>query len=733
VSASTYFTRVVTREKERPEDSIGLRVVVAAMVMVALVAVIAQGTTNTFTWIGGLLLVPVGYAFSYFQRDKANVGTKVVLVVGLLAALGGFLQNVRFAQSVDQARIPLASLFVWVQVLHSFDVPRRRDLSFSVVSSLILMAEAGALSLGTGFLVYLVPWSALAAMWLYLSQRPARDEVSEPAFVRKVRVSDRRTGVAAGRSLALATTAVLTAVVVVFMLTPRLPGAFVRLPPFAVRTAISVPGFQGQVVNPGLPSGGGDGGVVDFSPSVYPGFGSNVDLRARGRLSDAVVMRVRSPQAALWRGQAYDAYDGTTWTASDTGTLEVGQDFEQSFQVPSGSSDVPTRRIVTTFYVQANQPNIVFAAYIPEQVYFPAPVLTVDRYDSIHSPILLDPGLIYSVVSTIPITTPTVLRGAPAVWNKAEANQYTQLPPDLPERDVALAKRITASAPTTYGKVMAVQDWLHRNTRYNLDVPRDPPGVDAVDEFLFVRRQGFCEHIASAMAVLLRAVGIPTRLVTGFGPGERNPFTGYYDVRQSDAHAWVEVLYPGVGWVQYDPTFGVPAAAPGLGGRFIAPEVIRAIGRFIAQVTPEPLKAVAREAGSAIGSAARGTLASWPLSVGFAGLVVAAALLFRRRRTVRARGAPPSGAARAFIALSETLRDRGHPRAEHQTPTEFLRGIERDGALPHDLLGDAEVVVRTFEGERYAGRTPDDEEVEGALAAASRVRERAPAKASGFR
>jgi len=466
----------VTREKERPEDSIRLRVVVAAMVMVALVAVIAQGATDTPTWIGAVLLVPLGYAFSYFQRDKTSVGTKVVLVVGLLTALGGFLQSVRFAQSVDQARIPLASLFVWVQVLHSFDVPRRRDLSFSVVSSLILVAEAGALSFGTGFLVFLVPWAGLGALWLYLSQRPARDAVPEPSFVRRIRRANRGLGVATARSLAAGTTAVLATVAVVFMLTPRLPGAFVRLPPFAVRTAISVPGFQGQVANPGLPSGGGDGGVVDFSPSVYPGFGSNVDLRARGRLSDDVVMRVRSPQAALWRGQAYDVYDGTTWTASETGTVAVGQDFEQSFQIPSGPSDAPTRRIVTTFYVQADQPNIVFAAYAPEQVYFPAPVLTVDRYDSIHSPILLDPGLIYSVVSTIPITTPSILRAAPAVWSKAETNQYTQLPADLPGRDVALAERITAAATTTYGKVMAVQDWLHRNTRYNLDIPRDPTG-----------------------------------------------------------------------------------------------------------------------------------------------------------------------------------------------------------------------------------------------------------------
>ena len=303
--------------------------------MVALLAVIAQGAVDAFTWIGGVLLVPAGYAFSYFQRhqgERRNQGRAGRWPAG---RPGRVPQNVRFAQSVDQARIPLASLFVWVQVLHSFDVPRRRDLSFSVVSSLILVAEAGSLSLGTGFLVFLVPWVSLAALWLYLSQRPARDEVPEPAFVRKVRSPDRMTGIAAGRSLAFVMTAVLTAVAVVFMLTPRFPGAFVRLPRSRSEPRPSAPGFQGQVVNPWLPGGGGSGGVVDFSQMLYPGFGSNVDLRARGTLSRAVVMRVRSPQAALWRGQAYDVYDGTTWTASEApGTVDVGEDSIRASRSP---------------------------------------------------------------------------------------------------------------------------------------------------------------------------------------------------------------------------------------------------------------------------------------------------------------------------------------------------------------------------------------------------------------
>ena len=140
-----------------------------------------------------------------------------------------------------------------------------------------------------------------------------------------------------------------------------------------------------------------------------------------------------------------------------------------------------------------------------------------------------------------------MLRAAPAPRHGPFVTQYTQLPPDLPARVVALAHRITDPWTDTYDKVMAVQRWLQRNTRYNLDIPPDPPGVDAVDEFLFVRRQGFCEHIASAMAILLRSVGIPTRFAVGFDVGSHNLLTGYYDVHESDAHAWVEVAYPGIG------------------------------------------------------------------------------------------------------------------------------------------------------------------------------------------
>ncbi len=714
------------REKEPSEDSILLRVVVAATVMVALVAVIAQGATDAFTSLAGIVLVPAGYAFSYVQREKSNFATKVVLAVGLLAALGAFLQGVRGAQTVDEARAPLAALFVWVQILHSFDVPRRRDLAFSVVSSLILVAEAGSLSLSTGFLLFLVPWACLGGLWLYLSTRPRPGEVATPTYVRRVQpASGSRASLALGRSGVAVVAAVALGVAGVFVAMPRLPGAFVSLPPFRLGQAAPVPGYDGSVFNPGLPSAAAGGsGVVNFSPTAYPGFGSTLDLRARGRLSDRVVFKVRSTQAALWRGEVYDTFDGVRWTVSDPETFSIGQDLG-SFQIPPQRTapGFGTRRTVATFYVQTTQPNIVFAPFAPAEVYFPAANLRIDRYSSIRSPIVLDEGLIYSVVSEIPLAGPNELRLAQADWSKRTIDRYTQLPADLPQRDLDLARRITEGRSTVYDRVMAVQDWLQRNTEYDLGVPPDPPGVDAVDYFLFERRRGFCEHIASAMVVLLRAAGIPSRLVTGFGPGDRNPFTGYFEVREADAHAWVEVLYPGFGWIPYDPTFGVPPAAPGLASRFIAPEVLRAIGRFVSRVVPQPVKAAVGEVGSAIASAARAATTVWPLVLIVALLFGAGVVLFARRARARRRGPTPTGAAAAFLVLSEALRSRGQVRAPHQTPNEFLLVIERGHGLPPDAMMDAELVIRTFERERFSLPTLVDEDVRRAKEAAVRVRD----------
>jgi transglutaminase-like putative cysteine protease len=710
--------RLTRPSKGPPEDSTVLRLLAAAAVEVAIVAVVAQGATDALTAVAALTLAPLGYWFSYRQRRRSAVATKAVLAVGLLVALTAFLQQVKGAVTFDEARLPLATLFLWVQVLHAFDVPRRRDLAFSMVSSVILMAEAGSLSFDTGFLLFLLPWAALTGAWLFLSGRPHPGATAEIVSERRSFVRPRRAA-APVRSVGAASLAVLAAATCVFLATPRLPGVLAQTPPFSLRASTPVDGYDGGVSNPGLPAHPG-GGPAAFSPTAYQGFGDSVDLRARGRLSDTIVLRVRAPQAAPWRGQVYDTFDGTRWTASDATTVPLLPSSEDgSYGVGQRPDDgrspyALTHRVVQTFYVQTQQPNVLFTAADAQNVYFPAGGLRVDRYGSIRAPILLDPGLVYSVISQVPVVSVGELRSSSGTVSGFE--RYLQLPADLPSRDRALAERITAGLTTTYDRAAAVQTWLQTHTEYDLDAPPEPEGVDAVDHFLFETRRGFCEHIASAMVLLLRESGVPARFVVGFGAGERNPLTGYFDVREADAHAWVEVFYPGIGWMPYDPTFGVPNADPSVASRFIAPEVFRAVGRWLSNVLPEPVRRAAVATARAIGRN--------PLPLVVAAIVVLLVVLRRTARR-RRRGRPPIpvGAAAAFATLAEALAATGRLRPAHRTPSEFLLEVAADPGLPPALVAEARTVVRAFERERFSAAGVSAVEVAEAAAAAGRARE----------
>jgi transglutaminase-like putative cysteine protease len=701
------------------EDSVPMRVVAALAVEVAIIAVVAQGAVDGFTAVCALLAAPAGYLFSYRQRHHSALTTKILLSIGLLVAFAQFLSTVRTATTIDQARIPLASLFLWVQVLHSFDVPRRRDLSFSMMSSVVLMAEAGALSLTTSLLWFMVVWAGLASVWLFLSSAPPAGAITPMVSTRRRRSKKGRA--APVRFVGLSASVVTAATIAVFLAMPRLPGTFVHTPPFSLSGAQPVGDFSGAVSNPGLP--GPTDGVVNYATDAYPGFSDIVDLRARGHLSDDIAFRVRSSQASLWRAEVFDTFDGSRWTIGDPTTTVLpsledggGASMPQSADGPIG---VPTVPVTQTFYIQSPQPNVLFAAYRPTQIYFPAGGLRTDAYDSVRSPIYLDTGMVYSVVSNVPITDARTLRSAVPLHVSPD-DPDLELPRTMPQRVAGLAAQITAGKSTEYDKVIAVQDWIAANTQYDLNVARDPAGVDTVDRFLFVTHRGFCEQIASAMAVLLRTQGIPTRLVTGYGPGTWNPFTGYYEVKQSDAHAWLEVYYPSIGWVPYDPTFGVPEAS-GSGAHFVTPQILAAIGNFVRRVVPAPVKTVVAATARGVGRAASWAWRHWMLAAAM--LVAAAAVVAWRRRRTRTRLPPEVGAGIAFNELVAALSTAGHRRDPHRTPTEYLVGVQADSGLAPDVVEAAELVVRTFERERFGRVKPSPADVMRARAVAARVRE----------
>ncbi|MDR7428136.1 MAG: transglutaminaseTgpA domain-containing protein, partial [Armatimonadota bacterium] len=475
--------------------------------------------------------------------------------------------------------------------------------------------------------------------------------------------------------------ALLAVAGVVFLLTPRFPGLFITALPFTPTVPIG-DRLQGSIVNPAYPAGNDEGTQV-FNPRGYFGFGPSVDLRLRGRLNEQVVLRVRTAERRNWRGLVFDVYTGTGWRIHDHRVRQ------HSAAVPPinlthGQDDIyayrgRSRRLVQTFYIQQEQPNVAFAVPQVEQIYLPGGRVYVDRYSNVRLPFTLDRGMIYTVVSRPLEATPEQLRQAGVRYPPLILERYLQLPPTLPARVVALARAVTAEAATPYDAVVAVNRYLWREYRYDLTIgPQRRPG-DAVDYFLFEERRGYCEQFASAMAVLLRAVGIPARLVTGYTPGTLHPFTGLLEVRNSDAHAWVEVFFPDVGWVEFEPTpsFPDPAtlgdpAVPRWGWEGFA----RYLSARLAAVTPPGWAAtVFPSAGRALSRMA------------VAGVAAAVALLAVRAR----RGAGPEPAdpvLRAYGQMLGLLARRGLRRRAAETPREFAARVA-------PMVGGPEVQVLT--------------------------------------
>ncbi len=703
-----------------PEHSIALRVVCALAVEIGVLAVVAQGVLDDRVATLALVLAPVGYLVSYRRRGKRNTLIKIVLAIALLVATARFLRAVGTIATPDEARAPLAALFLWVQVLHAFDVPRRRDLAFSMVSSTTLIAVGGALALNTGYLLALLAWAGTAGAWLWLSARPLEGDLTAATITR-----DRpRVGrLSPARSVAAAVAMALVVAVAIFSVLPRIPATMVRSLPFQMPPGAQPVGVDGGVSNPALPPPSADGSVVDFSSNGYPGFSDVMDLRARGALSDDIVFRVRAPFASLWRAEVFDTYDGSVWTRSTHRLLTLPAS-DDGYDVPlTHGLTTETRPLVQTFFIERAQPNVLFTAAWPQTVYFPSGGLRTDPDLSIRAPIYLDAGLVYSVESSVPTITGAQLGQLPRMRplpRKGYYDRFLQLPGELPARDLALADQITAGARTEYDAVMAVQSWLQTNTRYDLTVPREPPGVDAVDHFLFDTRRGFCEHIASAMAVLLRAQGIATRVITGYGPGERNPFTGYYEVRYSDAHAWVEVLYPQVGWIAYDPTFGVPPV-PDAWGSPMGADLASWAATQIDRVVPDGVRAVAGSFLSRAFAVVKALARAWPIAILGVGIGVAWSMLRRRRR----RSPPVDTIAAAHEELLAALDAMGHPPDPSRTPAEVLAIVSGDPRLAGEASDHATTVLGSVERARFARPVdrPTEAEATRALASATRVRE----------
>lgn len=174
----------------------------------------------------------------------------------------------------------------------------------------------------------------------------------------------------------------------------------------------------------------------------------------------------------------------------------------------------------------------------------------------------LKSGQTYQVTSSVSLAQPDKLRMAGVDYPIWAVDKYTQLPPDLPERVGDLAAQITADETTPYDKAKAIEAYLKTIT-YSLNIDPPPYDADGVDYFLFEQQEGYSEYFGSAMTVLLRTQGIPSRLATGYSVGNKIPDHDVFIVTDNHSHAWSEVFFPGYGWISFEPTPGetIPRAA----------------------------------------------------------------------------------------------------------------------------------------------------------------------------
>ena len=300
------------------------------------------------------------------------------------------------------------------------------------------------------------------------------------------------------------------------------------------------------------------------------GFSERVDLGMIGSVKEdpQIVMRIELPDQAAssrerfyLRGLAYDQYNGRSWSSGSRQRRSLGLVADGIFVVRSAgkrslsSLSEPLRQDIL---LEALDTSVLFAAPFAESLSGEFPGVQVDSMTGLHLPYSSTSRMRYSVVSREHRILPSEQSSAALEYPAAIRDRYLQVPTHS-DRIAELAHSVTRGAASPYEKATAVLQHLLSNYAYSLEVGTTSSG-HPIDEFLFTRKTGYCEHYATAMVLMLRSIGIPSRLVTGFLATEWNEFGNYYTVRQRDAHAWVEMYYPQSGWITMDPTPSNPLA-----------------------------------------------------------------------------------------------------------------------------------------------------------------------------
>ena len=314
----------------------------------------------------------------------------------------------------------------------------------------------------------------------------------------------------------------------------------------------------------------------------------------------------------------------------------------------------------------------------------------------------------YQITSSVSVATPSELRNAGTDYPAWAILKYTQLPEDLPQRVWDLGAQLTEGVETPYDRAKAIEDYL-APLPYNLQVTPPPFDADGVDHFLFTLRQGYSEYFGSSMAVLLRTVGVPTRLATGYTQGDNLKDEDVYLVTDSHSHAWVEVYFPEYGWVNFEPTPGGNIPNPLLVEQEIEPQTLEATGeqnQAALECFEESFECDEEDAGPLDGALddSPASLSErlidgllWLLIILVVLAIIAGIGAFLWRRYMKSTDDPQT----AYLRMALLARLGSLGPLTHQTPYQY--GERLRNALPN-YSGEVNTLVESYVRSQYGGQ-----------------------------
>jgi protein-glutamine gamma-glutamyltransferase len=293
-------------------------------------------------------------------------------------------------------------------------------------------------------------------------------------------------------------------------------------------------------------------------PMRVPGFSNNVELGEVGdlKITGETIMRVAVDKKdadmlgpnVYWRGTAFDIFDGKYWEKSAAKGETVKRIGGRFILDP----DAAGATVHQEYYLESTDSRVLFVLSRPAAITGPFQNLSVDRYGTVEMASSMNDKMHYTVDSILKASS-GIGSGAPTdAITERELAVYRQLPDNLDPRVVTLVSGIVGDEQSPLIKAVLIRDWLLSHMSYDLN-PKGM-GKDPLSVFLFDEKRGYCEHFATAMVVMLRVTGVPSRIVTGFLGGSFNDIGSFYLVRASDAHAWVEVYTDATGWLSFEPT-----------------------------------------------------------------------------------------------------------------------------------------------------------------------------------